>query len=77
MVLASATWRRQLRQRLLLCLFGPGTNISLKRVARLQSNVNYEALRCVKRRFVQKDALRSAIATLVRTSRSCVRARER
>ena len=55
----------QLQQRLLLCLFGLGTNIGLKRVASQQPSVNYEELRYVKRRFVQKDALRAAIATIV------------
>jgi TnpA family transposase len=55
----------QLQQRLLLCLFGLGTNIGLKRVASQQPNVNYEELRYVKRRFVQKDALRAAIAAIV------------
>jgi len=55
----------QLQQRLLLCLFGLGTNIGLKRVASQQPNVNFEELRYVKRRFVQKDALRSAIAAIV------------
>ncbi len=55
----------QLQQRLLLCLFGLGTNIGLKGVASQQPNVNYEELRYVKRRFVQKDALRAAIAAIV------------
>jgi TnpA family transposase len=55
----------QLQQRLLLCLFGLGTNIGLKRVASQQPSVNFEELRYVKRRFVQKDALRAAIATIV------------
>ncbi len=55
----------QLQQRLLLCLFGLGTNIGLKRVASQQPSVNVEELRYVKRRFVQKDALRAAIATIV------------
>ena len=54
-----------LRQRLLLCLFGIGTNIGLKRVASHQPEVTYEELRHVKRRFVQKDALRAAIAEIV------------
>ena len=54
-----------LRQRLLLCLFGIGTNIGLKRVASHQPEVTYEELRYVKRRFLQKDALRAAIAEIV------------
>jgi hypothetical protein len=55
----------QLQQRVLLCLFGIGTNIGLKRVASQQPSVNFGELRYVKRRFVQKDALRAAIATIV------------
>ena len=54
-----------LRQRLLLCLFGIGTKFGLKRVASHQSEVTYEELRHVKRRFLQKDALRAAIAEIV------------
>jgi TnpA family transposase len=54
-----------LQRRLLLCLFGIGTNIGLKRVASQQPSVNYEELRYVKRRFLNKDALRAAIAEIV------------
>jgi len=54
-----------LQRRLLLCLFGIGTNIGLKRVASQQPSVSFDELRYVKRRFVQKDALRAAIAEIV------------
>lgn len=54
-----------LQRRLLLCLFGIGTNVGLKRIASQQPSVNFEELRYVKRRFVQKDALRAAIAEIV------------
>ncbi len=54
-----------LQRRLLLCLFGIGTNVGLKRVASQQPSVSFEELRYVKRRFVQKDALRTAIAEVV------------
>lgn len=54
-----------LQQRLLLCLFGIGTNVGLKRVASQQPNVSFEELRYVKRRFVQKEALRTAISNIV------------
>jgi hypothetical protein len=54
-----------LQRRLLLCLFGIGTNVGLKRVASQQPSVTFEELRYVKRRFVQKDALRAAIAEIV------------
>jgi TnpA family transposase len=54
-----------LRRRLLLCLFGLGTNIGLKRLANQQPGVTFEELRYVKRRYVHKDALRAAIAEVV------------
>jgi hypothetical protein len=51
-----------LQRRLLLCLFGIGTNVGLKRVASQQPSVTFEELRYVKRRFVNKEALRAAVA---------------
>lgn len=55
----------QLQRRLLLCLFGIGTNVGLKRIASQQPSVSFEELRHVKRRFLQKEALRAAIADIV------------
>lgn len=57
--------RSVLQRRLLLCLFGIGTNVGLKRIASQQPSVTFEELRYVKRRFVQKEALRAAIAEVV------------
>jgi TnpA family transposase len=54
-----------LQRRLLLCLFGIGTNVGLKRVASQQPGVTFEELRYVKRRFVQKEALRAQSAKIV------------
>ncbi|ATC56509.1 Tn3 family transposase [Vibrio anguillarum] len=54
-----------LQHRLLLCLFGLGTNVGLKRIASQQLGVSYEELRHIKRKFIQKDTLRSAIAQIV------------
>jgi TnpA family transposase len=54
-----------LQRRLLLCLFGIGTNVGLKRIASQQPGVSFEELRYVKRRFVQKEALRAAITEVV------------
>jgi hypothetical protein len=54
-----------LQRRLLLCLFGLGTNVGLKRVASQQPNVNYDELRYVKRKFIHKYALRAAISHIV------------
>lgn len=56
---------KHLQRRLLLCLFGIGTNVGIKRVASQQPGVNFEDLRYVKRRFLQKDSLRAAIAEVV------------
>lgn len=54
-----------LQRRLLLCLFGIGTNVGLKRVASQQPSVSFEELRHVKRRFIQKETLHKAIADIV------------
>ncbi len=54
-----------LQRRLLLCLFGVGTNVGLKRIASQQPSVTVDELRYVKRRYVNKDALRAAVAEIV------------
>ena len=54
-----------LQRRLLLCLFGIGTNVGLKRLASQQPGVNADELRYVKRRFLHKEALRTAIAEII------------
>jgi len=51
-----------LRKRLLLCLYGLGTNTGLKRVAAGDPQSGYQDLRYVRRRFVHKEHLRAAIA---------------
>lgn len=53
-----------LRQRLILCLYGLGTNAGLKRVSRGTEQASYSELLHVRRRFIHKEALRSA-TTLV------------
>jgi TnpA family transposase len=54
-----------LQRRLLLCLFGIGTNVGLKRIASQQPSVTFDELRYVKRRYVNKEALRAAVAEIV------------
>src|SRR3546814_16647724 len=49
-------------QRLLLCLYGLGTNAGLKRVAGATPDVSYEELLHVHRRFIHAPALREACA---------------
>jgi TnpA family transposase len=51
-----------LRRRLLLCLYGLGTNTGLKRVAAGDPETSYQDLRYVRRRFIHKEQLRAAIA---------------
>jgi TnpA family transposase len=51
-----------LAQRLLLCLYGLGTNAGLKRVAGATPDVSYEELLHVHRRFIHAPALREACA---------------
>ena len=51
-----------LRKRLLLCLYGLGTNAGLKRVAAGDAGSTYSDLRYARRRFVHKEQLRAAIA---------------
>jgi TnpA family transposase len=54
-----------LQRRLLLCLFGVGTNVGLKRIASQQPSVTVDELRYVTRRYVNKEALRAAVAEIV------------
>ncbi|MGI9145553.1 MAG: transposase, partial [Chloroflexota bacterium] len=53
------------RWRLLLCLFGLGTNTGLKRVANGNHGESAADLRYVLRRYVRKEGLRQAIADVV------------
>ncbi len=57
--------REDLQQRLLLCLFGLGTNTGLKRVAAGQDGVAQHNLQYVRRHFIHRDALRAANAAVV------------
>src|SRR3546814_3946874 len=57
-----------LAQRLLLCLYGLGTNAGLKRVAGATPDVSYEELLHVHRRFIHAPALREACARVANRS---------
>jgi TnpA family transposase len=57
--------RDTLQKRLLLCLYGLGTNTGLKRVNTGISEENYQDLLYVRRRFIHKEQLRNAIASVV------------
>lgn len=53
--------RQSLQQRILLCLYGMGTNTGLKRVSGSRHGISYKELLNVRRRFIHKAALRNAI----------------
>jgi TnpA family transposase len=53
-----------LQRRLLLCLFGLGTNAGMKRVASGSQTESYRDLLYVLHRFINKDNLRAAIAEI-------------
>ncbi|VEP17976.1 transposase (fragment) [Hyella patelloides LEGE 07179] len=53
--------RETIQKRLLLCLYGLGTNTGLLRISNGTPNVHHHDLRYIKRRFVHKEALRQAI----------------
>ncbi|MHC4610675.1 MAG: Tn3 family transposase, partial [Planctomycetota bacterium] len=50
------------QRRLLLCLYGLGTNVGLKGVSMGEHGEDYESLRYVRERFIQKESLQNAIA---------------
>jgi TnpA family transposase len=54
-----------LQKRLLLCLYGMGTNTGLKRINTGINGENYQDLLYVRRRYIHKDQLRSAIAEVI------------
>jgi hypothetical protein len=53
-----------LQKRLLLCLYGLGTNAGLKRIVDAEQTENLADLRYVRRRYIRKEALRAAIAAV-------------
>jgi TnpA family transposase len=54
-----------LHKRLLLCLYGMGTNMGLKRMAGVDPRITAEDLRYTRRRYLHKEHLRAAIAQVV------------
>jgi TnpA family transposase len=56
--------RETLQKRLLLCLYGLGTNTGLRRLASADPHTTYSDLRYVRRRYINKEQIRSAIATM-------------
>ena len=54
--------RAVLQKRLLLCLYGLGTNTGFKRLANADPGTTYADLRYVRARYTHKEQLRNAIA---------------
>jgi TnpA family transposase len=54
-----------LQKRLLLCIFGIGSNTGLKRISIANDDVNYSDLRYVKKRYINVTNIRNAIRVLV------------
>ena len=54
-----------LQKRLLLCLYGMGTNTGLKKINTGINGENYHDLLYVRRRYIHKDQLRNAIAEVI------------
>jgi TnpA family transposase len=52
--------RKTIQKRLLLCLFGLGTNTGIKRVAAGNADVTYKDLLYIKRKYIYKDNLKAA-----------------
>ena len=57
--------RTAIRKRVLLCIYGLGTNIGLKRIAMGNGEVSEKDLRYIRKRFMSCDHLRAAIAQVV------------
>jgi len=57
--------KETLQKRLLLCLYGLGTNTGLKRINTGINGENYQDLLYVRRRYIHKEQLRSAIAEVI------------
>jgi hypothetical protein len=57
--------RTTVQKRLLLCLYGLGTNMGLKRVAAGDDELTYSDLRYIRRRFLHRDGLRAASIDIV------------
>ena len=57
--------RETIQRRLLLCLFGMGTNMGLKRISAGRHGVTYRDLLYVRRRFIHKAILRKVISKVV------------
>ena len=56
---------KQLVKRLLLCLYGIGSNTGLKRISAANKDASYSDLRYIKRRYINVDNVRAAVVNIV------------
>jgi TnpA family transposase len=56
------------QKRLLLCLYGLGTNIGIKGVSMGEHGESYESLLYVRQRFIQKETLENAVAQVTNST---------
>ena len=56
--------KETIQKRLLLCLFGIGTNTGLRRISSGNPGTSYEDLRYIRKRFIHKDYLRQSIVKI-------------
>lgn len=54
-----------LRKRLLLCLYGIGSNTGLKRISIANGDVNYSDLRYIKKRYINATNVRNSIRLII------------
>lgn len=57
--------RERNRKRILLCLYGIGSNIGLKRVCGANQEISYSELRYTKRRFINKANVKAATVQVI------------
>jgi TnpA family transposase len=62
---SSSILSSDLQKRLLLCIFGIGSNTGLKRISVANEEVNYSDLRYVKKRYINSTNIRNAIRMVV------------
>ncbi|SHK62484.1 Transposase and inactivated derivatives, TnpA family [Paramaledivibacter caminithermalis DSM 15212] len=63
--------RSIIQKRLILALYGLGTNTGLKRVSAGNHGENYKDLLYIRRKFINKDNLRNAISSVVNAILNC------
>jgi Tn3 transposase DDE domain len=68
--------RREVQRRLLLCLYGLGSNAGLKRLG-VGNGVTYKELLHTRRRYIDKESLREATRRVAQATLAVIRSRAR